>query len=960
MTGFEKISSEEVPAFGIHCDVYRHPTLGLRHVHLSHARPQHSWAMQFATFPEDDSGVAHILEHSVLQGSRRFPVPGIFFKRYPSLLGQCNAYTSREWTRYLFTSASRADFEQMFQLYVDACFFPLLEKEVFQQEGHHLEWKDPADPSKGLKIVGIVYNEMKGSYSEPGQRFHRALQQQALPGTAFARDSGGDPAAIRELNLEQFRTFHREHYHPSNAVSCYCGPLSAGDLLGLLEEHVIQPGNWQGITPPRDPGREGRLTGTRTHSFPYPFRDGDTDKAWWQARAWVAGNPLRLEEELRMHYLLKCIAWGAATPLQQALLATGKGAPYLSILDGCTRPVIGRMNTGEADAQETFALLDRELERIVREGLPARDLQAVGDSLELELRDTEDAGGGLDSFPIQLVERALEALPLKDPLALCLNPISLFQRLRGELQEPERLQALVRERLLENPKRVDLVMHPDPDLAAAEEKQEADWLARRLAGMKAAEKQALPSLKAAIELRRADSSRDHLILRPRPADIEPVQESFPATRVDHGRFRQVSYLAACNGMASLRLEQAPDHAEEGWIPRLALTGLLPNMGYGDYDYEQAQKIRRELGTGTSVALVHETLREDPDRVRLTLRASVDLRPEKLAGCAHMLRDSLWRARLEDPERWRELLGSVYTRRRQHLFGHGVAQGLMLELTAQHTASGALNARLDGFRSLSYMKGLLEDGDLLQRETKTLQDALADLASRPLRALYISDELPGSALADVLAGEGAWTAPAKCLAPEPIERRDRVWLCNTQVHYAGLSLPGLPADHADAPLLKLVAGILTFKYLLPVIREEHGAYSAYANSGNGAFLLQTYRDPRLLASLEDLRGALDWFMGSRIPQAWVEEAALTQLGQLISSHSPIAGILKQEAEERAGRTAEVREREFRVIQQATLADLRRVVEEHLLPGMEHAAAVLVSSEALSASADLAGWEKLQAV
>jgi Zn-dependent M16 (insulinase) family peptidase len=197
---FTLINESRVDAFGILAREYHHGPSGARLVHLKSERELHAFQVCFRTLPQDDSGVAHILEHSVLEGSRRFPQPGIFHKRAADLLGACNAMTGKDTTYYPFHSSDRKDFLQMLEIYLDSVFFPLLDRETFLQEGHHPEWKDPQDPAQGLGVVGVVYNEMKGGLFPAGQavlpRLAKGLPRGDRVRAGLRRGPPGDPRAV--------------------------------------------------------------------------------------------------------------------------------------------------------------------------------------------------------------------------------------------------------------------------------------------------------------------------------------------------------------------------------------------------------------------------------------------------------------------------------------------------------------------------------------------------------------------------------------------------------------------------------------------------------------------------------------------------------------------------------------------------------------------------------------------
>jgi Zn-dependent M16 (insulinase) family peptidase len=216
---------------------YRHRATGARHLHLAADDPHNAFMVAFLTVPQDSSGVAHILEHTALCGSRRYPVRDPFFMMIRRSLNTfMNAFTSSDWTAYPFASQNKKDFNNLLDVYLDATFFPLLDERDFAQEGHRLEFAEADDPHSELLFKGVVFNEMKGALSSPVQRLGQALQSRLFPTITYHYNSGGDPEAILDLSHEQLKAFHARHYHPSNAIF-----LTYGDIPAAEHQRASRP-----------------------------------------------------------------------------------------------------------------------------------------------------------------------------------------------------------------------------------------------------------------------------------------------------------------------------------------------------------------------------------------------------------------------------------------------------------------------------------------------------------------------------------------------------------------------------------------------------------------------------------------------------------------------------------------------------------------------------------------------
>ena len=233
---FERLDTGPVDALGIRVESYRHLQSGARHLHLASKDDNNAFLVAFRTFPEDSTGVAHILEHVTLCGSAAFPVRDPFFMMLRrSLANAMNAFTSCDCTAYHFASRNPTDFDNLLRVFLDAVFFPLLDPRDFAQEGVRVEFADPGDTSSALVYKGVVFNEMKGAMSAPSAQLHRTLRDYLFPTLPYGHNCGGDPAEIPKLRFKGLKAFHARHYRPSNALFLTYGNLPAAGHHGRYQ-----------------------------------------------------------------------------------------------------------------------------------------------------------------------------------------------------------------------------------------------------------------------------------------------------------------------------------------------------------------------------------------------------------------------------------------------------------------------------------------------------------------------------------------------------------------------------------------------------------------------------------------------------------------------------------------------------------------------------------------------------
>ena len=234
---FTHVGSRAVSSLKVEVQRYRHLKTGAEHIHLHSDNAENVFLVALRTVPRDSTGVAHILEHTALCGSEKYPVRDPFFMMIRRSLNTfMNAFTSSDWTAYPFASQNRKDFNNLLDVYLDAVFFSRLDPLDFAQEGHRLEFAKPDDPDSPLTFKGVVYNEMKGAMSSINSILWHTLCKYLYPTSTYHYNSGGDPACIPDLSYQQLLEFYRTHYHPSNAIF-----MTYGDIPAHEHQRPLRP-----------------------------------------------------------------------------------------------------------------------------------------------------------------------------------------------------------------------------------------------------------------------------------------------------------------------------------------------------------------------------------------------------------------------------------------------------------------------------------------------------------------------------------------------------------------------------------------------------------------------------------------------------------------------------------------------------------------------------------------------
>ncbi|MGA9175786.1 MAG: insulinase family protein, partial [Desulfobacterales bacterium] len=310
-----------------------HSHTGTRHVHISNSDEENTFSVAFKTVPSDSTGVAHILEHTVLCGSRKFPVHDPFFSMLKRSLNTfMNAFTSSDWTMYPFSTQNKKDFYNLMDVYLDSAFYPNIEELSFKQEGHRIEIEGDPKDAESLKLVyrGVVYNEMKGAMSSPNQVMVRSILNALYPETTYSYNSGGDPVVIPRLTYNQLKSFHKRHYHPSNAFFYTYGNLPLKDHLKFINDKILK--HFKRIDPGTDVLSQPRWNHPQEKQYTYPLdKNEDPSKKCQVCVAWLTADIKDAFEVLVLALLERILLGNPASPLRKALIDSNLGS---SLSDG--------------------------------------------------------------------------------------------------------------------------------------------------------------------------------------------------------------------------------------------------------------------------------------------------------------------------------------------------------------------------------------------------------------------------------------------------------------------------------------------------------------------------------------------------------------------------------------------------------------------------------------------------
>ena len=963
---FDFIRSHHIPALNIGLEEYRHRVTGAQHFHLAAEDDQNAFLVAFRTVPQDSTGVAHILEHTSLCGSRKYPVRDPFFMMTRRSLNTfMNAFTAPDWTAYPFATRNRKDFDNLLDVYLDAVFFPSLNELDFLQEGHRVEFAEADNPNSELVFKGVVYNEMKGAMSSPVSALYQAMTRELFPTITYHHNSGGDPAHIPDLSYQQLKDFHARHYHPSNAVFMSYGDIPAAEHQARFEDQALQ--EFDTLKIDIAVPDEQRYSAPRQVEDRYAL-DGeeDTSDKTHIVIGWLLDKATDAEAVLRGHLLSGVLLDNGASPLRRALETTELGcapSPLCGLSDSTREMMFSAglegSNPEHAEAVETLVL--DVLKQVAEEGVPQEMVEAELHQLELSQR--EISGDGFP-FGLQLMVHGLSPILHGADAIEAIDIDPALAKLREQIQDPNFIKSLARQ-ILDNPHRVRLVMTPDPKLSEEQAAAEATRLAAIRAKMDESHKQRVIEQAQAL-LARQNQQDDPEMLPCVTLEDVPAELSIP-----NGEEHQIAGMpATCfargtNGLVYQQIVVDLPELDSELAELLPLyTEILPEVGYGELDYLQAQGIQAAVtgGIGASAAIRGTVADVQRDRTVFTLSGKALLRNHDKLG--EMMHGIFTAARFDELPRIRELVAQerMYREERVTQAGHALAMaaassGLAPNAALQHRWSG-----LAGIKALKALDDSLDDAAAL----KALADKLAALHQRltqaPRQLLLVGEAEQLGAMRQAL-GQQWQQAPAMAAgqpfaAPAASGQLRQAWTTSTQVNFCAKAYPCVPAEHEDAPALTVLAAFLRNNFLHRAVREQGGAYGGGASfdPDSGAFRFFSYRDPRLNDTLADFDQSVQWLLDNQHEWRLVEEAILGIVSSIDKPGSPAGEAKKTFHGSLHGRTPEQRRRYRARILAVREADLKRVAETWLKT--ENASiAVITDSQTLEKHPEL-GLERIK--
>ncbi|MDH5507212.1 MAG: insulinase family protein [Anaerolineae bacterium] len=891
--GFELLKAQDIPELNTTARLWRHKQTGAELLSMENQDENKVFGITFRTPPEDSTGIAHIMEHSVPCGSEKYPLKEPFIELVKgSLKTFLNAFTYPDKTCYPVASQNLQDFYNLIDVYVDAVFHPLIPEHTLQQEGWHYELESLEDE---LIFKGVVFNEMKGSFSNPDRVLEQFKLESVYPDNTYGLNSGGDPKAIPDLTYTQFKEFYATNYHPSNARIYMYGDDDPAERLRLMNTYLsgfekINVKTQVALQPRFDePGRVTKV---------YDAGQDAGEKKSMLAVNWMLPENDDPELVLGMGILAHILVGTPASPLRKALIDSGLGEDLVAGgLEDELRQLIfstGLKGIASADADKVEGLVLETLAALVKDGIDAEMVAAALNTVEFRLREN-NAG----QFPqgLLLMLRALTTwLHDGDPFA----PLAFEQPLaaiKARLANGEAyFESLIRDHFLENTHRVTLLLEPDAELRAREDAAEEARLAAARASMSEAQLQVVVENTLALKkLQDTPDSPEALASLPALtlADLDTEIRTIPLEEQELDGCRVFYHDLFTNGLLYLDIGFNLHSLPQEYLPYAGLFGqTLLEMGTDSQDFVQlSQRIGRDTGGIYPSNLLAAVRDADQSAAWMFLRGKATAaQADKLLG---VLRDVLLTTQLDNQERFRQIVLEEKAGQEASLTpsGHMVVN---TRLASKFSEAGWADEQTGGVSYLFFLRQLVEAID------KDWPGVLAQLEK--LRTLLLNRN---AMLCNVTVDAGNWQAVQPQLADfvAAMPSADFVpasWTRQAGPEHEGLSIPaqvnyvGKGSNLYQSGFQRhgsalVINRFLATTWLWEKVRVQGGAYGGFStfDANSGVFNFLSYRDPNLLDTLQTYDGTPGFLRELDLSPSELTRSIVGAIGQLDAYQLPDA-------------------------------------------------------------------------
>ena len=912
----------------LNAQIYTESEFNCKHIHLDSKSDEKVFMVAFRTIPEDSTGVAHILEHTALCGSKKYAVRDPFFMMIRRSLNTfMNAFTSSDWTAYPFATQNDKDFNNLLSVYLDSSFFPNLDELDFLQEGHRLEFSEKNNSDSDLEIKGVVFNEMKGAMSSISSQLWHGLSKHLYSSSTYKHNSGGNPENIIDLTHDYLVDFHRKHYHPSNATFFTFGNLNPTEIQEFINKNVLE--NFEPSNEIISVKNEHRISKPKTVTeFYNPLPEDENNHH--VVLSWLLGESHNPVELLESYLVSNILLDNSASPLRKVLENTdlGKSLSPLTGLEADHKELVFAAGLEGVDANAQLKveeLILNCLKNVVSNGISNELIQS---SLhQLEIKQREITGSGMP-YGLQIMLSCLPAcLHNDDPLKV-LDLDSSFDVIKDKLNKDNYIENLIEEKIINNPHRVNYCLAPDIEFNSKNEKIIKEKIDEKSKNLTLDDKERIIELTKNLKIRQEKSDDPEILPKVTKEDIPKIR-TYAKSESYKDDNKNFFYKVGTNGITyhSMIFPCSPLTEDEFKIASL-FTNTLTDVGIGNKNYEEVQKIQ-SAETGGISANFTLIPNENQSSHSLGLKITSKSLEEKEIEMQNLMIETAKDSNFSDKNRIKDMLNFISSDNEKSL----IQNGHILSMSNAGAQINNISATNDFAFGLNFItntgklsKNINNDAEL-DRYIELLNSIKNKIYPIPSYSFTASSlEMHQSKINFEFDNKDNSFSIQNYF---DIQQESVGWITGAQVTYCAEAFPTVDFFHKDSPALSVLGVVLRNGYLHSAIREKGGAYGSGAmqDSNNKIFKFFSYRDPRCTETFDEFQKSREWSL-KNITQEQLDEGILGIISSIDKPLSPFGEAMSDFSMNLDKKDLERRLEIRSLVKSCTLDDLINVSQKYL--------------------------------
>jgi len=860
-----------------------HQKSGADYLHIDRNDTNNVFSVAFRTTPNQSNGLPHILEHTTLCGSKKFPCRDPFFKMLNrSMANFMNAMTAPDYTFYPFCTENQSDYYNLMSVYLDAVFNPMLRESDFRQEGWRLEHKDVDDKSSPIEIKGVVYNEMKGVYSDNQQIYNEHFLNYILPSNTYGINSGGDPNVIPSLTHSDLVAFHHRYYHPSNSRFYSYGNFNLENHLRFLNDTFLKDcsADLSIKDETKVPNEKRWATSKRAHVTcrEDPMVPKDKQSSLSIGTLW--SDITNTQETFELAILSRLLLNGPNAKFYKSLIEPNIGTDF-SAATGFTDQTrdtffaVGLQGLNISDFERVESIYEDTIKSVIKEGFDNRDIDNILHSVELSMRHQTS------NFGLQLL---YGTLPIWNHDGNILDSMCVSEKIdefkKKISNKPNYLQSLVDKYLLNNNHKLVMTMSPENNFEELRKENEEKLLKEKLAPLSDADKENI--YQQGLELRRQQDAIQDVTCLPSLSinDLKKTTDSVPLIRENINNTPLFIFPQPTNQVTYFRSLINTSHLSDDLKTLIPLfCNVVTRMGTKSMDFRQFDQLVRKSTGGLQVS---QSIIDSP-RNLFNMKESVILNSHCLDKNVDEMFD-LWKqiftqVTFEDENRFKTLIQEEASSLANSISGSGHMYA-MLCATAGINPIDAQRETYGGLQYISTMKKIAQIDDLkpIMKKLEKISEIILNKNTMKCSLTIVDNNSTAvkglESFLNTISGN--WDLSNEY---NKIDKQDNNVKCfhhvlPFSVNYCAKALPGVHYAHKDFAPLKVLCKYMSSKYLLPTVREKNGAYGSGASlSMSGSIQMFSYRDPKPIETFEAFDAACNWVNNKKITIEELNEAKL---------------------------------------------------------------------------------------